>query len=67
MGAEPQLFRVDINTKKSEAMREVNFSDLGLRERLDIQEWVADNPSILGDDLLMIGKEFSRFDRAGDR
>ena len=67
MGAEPQLFRVDINTKKSEVMREVNFSDLGLRERLDIQEWVADNPSILGDDLLMIGKEFSGFDKTGDR
>ncbi len=67
MGTEPQLFRVDTNTKKSEVMKEVNFSDLGLRERLDIQEWVADNPSILGDDLIIIGKEFSGFDGIGDR
>ena len=40
---------------------------LGLRERRDIQEWVAANPSILGADLLIIGKEFNGFDRTDER
>ena len=38
-----------------------------MRERKDIQEWVAANPSILDDDLLIIGKEFSGFDRTNER
>ena len=38
-----------------------------MRERQDIQEWIADNPSILGEDLLIVGKEFSGFDRSNER
>ena len=49
------------------AITEVNFADLGLRERVDIQEWIADNPDILGSDLLVVGKEFSDFDRTNER
>ena len=48
-------------------MREVEFADLGFQERRDIQEWVANNPGILGDELLIIGKEFSGFDRTNER
>ena len=48
-------------------MIEVDFARLGLQERSDIQEWVAANPSILDDNLLIIGKEFSGFDRTNDR
>ena len=44
MSAEPQLFRIDPSTHESEAMTEVDFARLGLQERRDIQEWVADNP-----------------------
>ena len=45
----------------------MDFARLGLQERRDIQEWVADNPGILGDELLIIGKEFSGFDRTNER
>ena len=48
-------------------MREIEFADLGFQERRDIQEWVAKNPGILGDELLIIGKEFSGFDRTNER
>jgi len=48
-------------------MREIEFAELGFQERRDIQEWVAKNPSILGDKLLIIGKEFSGFDRTNER
>ena len=48
-------------------MREVDFARLGFQERRDIQEWVAANPGILGDDLLIVAKEYSGFDRTNER
>ena len=67
MSAEPQLFRVNPTNQESEKIKEVDFAALGLQERRDIQEWIAANPGILGDDLLIIGKEFSGFDRTNER
>ena len=45
----------------------MDFARLGLRERRDIQEWISNNPEILGEDLLIVGKEFSGFDRTNER
>ena len=67
MSAEPQLFRINPENRESEKIAEVEFASLGFQERRDIQEWVAANPGILGDDLLIIGKEFSGFDRTDER
>ena len=67
MSAEPQLFRIDPKTRQSESITEVEFAQLGFQERRHIQEWIAANPSILGDDLLIIGKEFSGFDKTNER
>ena len=68
MSGEPQLFRIYPESHQTDRVREVDFSTLGLRERRDIQEWVvAANPGILGDDLLIVGKEFSGFDRTNER
>ena len=67
MSGEPQLFRVNPESQQSDRIEEVDFARLGLRERRDIQEWVAANPGILGDDLLIIGKEFSGFDQTSER
>lgn len=67
MSGEPQLYRVNPENRESERIEEVEFSRLGLQERRDIQEWVAANPGILGDDLLIIGKEFSGFDLTNER
>ena len=67
MSTEPQLFRVDPATKTSMKIPEVDFSTLGLQERRDIQEWVVANPGILGDDLLIVAKEFNDFDKTNDR
>ncbi len=61
------MFRVNPETRESTRIEEAAFSDLGFQERYDIQEWIADNPSILGDDLLIIGKEFSGFDLTNER
>ena len=67
MSSEPQLFRINPESKESERITEVDFRHLGLRERWDIQEWIATNPGILGGDLLIIEKEFSGFDRTNER
>ena len=48
-------------------MREVDFADLGFQERRHIQEWIAANPGILGQELLIVGKEFDDFDRTRER
>ena len=67
MSHEPQLFRINPGSRESERIEEVDFAQMGLRERRDIQEWVAANPGILGEDLLIIGKEFSGFDLTDER
>ena len=67
MSSDPQLFRVSPESQETHRLHEVEFAALGFRERQDIQEWVAANPSILGDRLLIVGKEFSEFDRTNER
>ena len=67
MSAEPQLFRINPENRESEKIAEVEFASLGFQERRDIQEWVAANPGILGENLLIIGKEFSGFDKTDER
>ena len=67
MSREPQLFRINPSTREAEALQEVEFAQLGFQERRDIQEWVAANPGIISEDLLIIAKEFSGFDRTSER
>lgn len=67
MASDPQLFRINPTNKESQRIQEVDFTQLGFKERRDIQEWVAANPSILGEDLLVISKEFSGFDKTNER
>ena len=67
MSREPQLFRINPSTREAEVLQEVEFAQLGLQERRDIQEWVAANPGIISEDLLIIAKEFSGFDRTSER
>jgi Endonuclease NucS len=51
------MYRVDIKSKSLVALKPTSFSDLALRERFDIQEWIEKTPDILGEDLLVLGKE----------
>ena len=67
MSGKPQLYRVNPMTREPAALQEVDFAQLGLRERSDLQEWVATNPGIVGEKLLIIAKEFDRFDRTSER
>ena len=51
------MYKVDIQGKKLTPLNKVSYAELNLRERFDIQEWLDSNPDILGEDLLIIGKE----------
>ena len=67
MTSEPKLFRVNPQDQATDRIDEVDFGQLGIQERWDIQEWVAANPDILGENLLIVAKEFSGFDRTNER
>jgi len=61
------VFLIDKQKKRATSLKKVSFSKLKLREREDLQEWIANNPKILGEDLLIIQKEFSGFQDTGER
>ena len=67
MSPTPQLFRIKPDEKQSNLVDEVDFSTLGLQEPRDIQKWVADNPRILSEGLLIITEQFSGFDRTREQ
>ncbi len=67
MDSGPQILRIDPKSQESNELTEVDLAELGLRERADLQEWISNNPGILGDDLLLVGKEFSDFEGARER
>ena len=51
------MYQIDIRNKKMHKLNATTFSELNLSERYDIQEWIDDAPEILGEKLLIIGKE----------
>lgn len=61
------LYRIHPESKTLQSVREVNFSDHSFRERYDIQEWIEETPSILGERLLIVAKEKTYFDGTNER
>jgi len=59
-----QINKSDNNITKLE---ERLFSDLGFTERAHLQEWIAKNPDVLGEELLIIQKEFQGFNDTKER
>jgi hypothetical protein len=53
------MYKVDIDNKQLIQLSRSKFSDLNLKERFDIQEWIEKSPIILGEELLVIGKELT--------
>lgn len=61
------MFRVDRSANRITKLEEVRFSELGITERNHLQEWLANQPDALGEDLLVIQKEFAGFDDTKER
>ena len=51
------MYKLDSEGKRLIKLTPKNFSELGLKERFDIQEWIEKSPDILGEELLIISKE----------
>lgn len=58
-----------VNKEKNiiENLQKSTFTELGFRERAHLQEWIAHNPECLGEELLIIQKEFDGFDDTKER
>lgn len=50
-----------------EPIEKITFKSAGLSERKHLQEWIDKNPESLGEELLIIQKEFSGFDETSER
>lgn len=61
------MYQIHRHTNRIEKLTEVRFSELGFSERGHLQEWLANEPVALGEELLIIQKEFSGFDDTRER
>lgn len=61
------MFLVNKEDKTTKEIKNISFKSCGLKEREDLQEWIANNPIILGEELLIIQKEFDGFSDTNER
>lgn len=61
------MFLVNKEDKTTKEIKDISFKSCGLKERDDLQEWIANNPIILGEELLIIQKEFDGFSDTNER
>ena len=61
------MFKIDLESNQILPVSRKTFTELKIRERDHLQEWIAKAPDTLGEDLLIIQKEFSGFDGTQER
>ena len=61
------MYRIDRATNRIQPLKRESFRDLGFKERAHLQEWIAREPQSLGEDLLIIQKEFAGFSDTNER
>lgn len=61
------MFTVNYQTNRISPVKIKTFSELGFTERKHLQEWLAHQPDALGEELLIIQKEFDGFDDTRER
>jgi len=61
------MYLIDTSMKTATSLEQKSFSEMQMTERHDFQEWIVGNPAMLGEDLLIIAKEFSGFDKTNER
>jgi hypothetical protein len=61
------MYLINKDDNKIERVEKITFKSEGLTERKNLQEWIAQNPRSLGEDLLIIQKEFAGFDNTNER
>lgn len=61
------MFTVNNQTNRISPVKIKTFGELGFTERKHLQEWLAYQPDALGEELLIIQKEFDGFDDTRER
>jgi len=61
------MYIIDKEKNRISKLEEKTFHELKFRERENLQEWIANNPSSLGEELLIIQKEFNGFGETNER
>lgn len=61
------MYKINKEENNISKIEEKRFSELGFKEREHLQEWISKNPQCLGEDILIIQKEFSGFDNTSER
>lgn len=55
------MYKIDPSNNQITKLQQRTFSELGFKERENLQEWIAKEPNALGEELLIIQKEFAGF------
>ena len=53
------MYKVDLKNKTAKKLTPIQFKDLELEEKFDIEAWVRKNPKILGENLMIISEQKS--------
>lgn len=61
------MYIINKNANRIEKIETTTFKQLGFKERDHLQEWIANNPECLNEDLLIIQKEFDGFNDTYER
>jgi len=61
------MYIIDQDNNRITKLKQRTFSELGIRERQHLQEWIANLPESLGEELLIIQKEFDGFNDTNER
>ncbi len=61
------MYLISKENNEIEKIESITFKSAGFKERQHLQEWIAKNPESLGEELLIIQKEFSGFDNTNER
>ncbi|MGV3630949.1 MAG: DUF4268 domain-containing protein [Bacteroidota bacterium] len=61
------MYLIDTSNNRIKNLAKKTFTELGFRERQHLQEWLADKPEALGEELLIIQKEFDGFNDTNER
>ncbi len=61
------MFQIDRISNRIIPLQAKGFGELGFKERKNLQEWLAHQPDALGEELLIIQKEFDGFAETRER
>ena len=61
------MYKINKSSNSIQKLEQKTFASLGFRERDNLQEWIEKQTNVLGEELLIIQKEFSGFDDTQER